>query len=105
MATREQIERAKAIVMKDCKGAGRLVDDYGRTCALGALGRAAGLSDYELHLDRDYVKIGKVLHTTFGLSAKVFWKIIDANDTNNTPKERRKAVCAVLDTVVIEEDN
>mgnify|MGYP001562062941 CR=1 FL=1 len=54
------------IVESDCTGYGKLLDSQGRTCILGALGRAAGVSDEDL-LERKYEVLYVAIMERFGL--------------------------------------
>ena len=88
----EQYERALTAVRNDCTCSGVLVNDVGETCALGAMGLAAGFSKKKLSNLQQYQEI----YDAYGLAHHEGDQVYDTNDLSDTIIARRRNVANVL---------
>jgi tetrahydromethanopterin S-methyltransferase subunit H len=103
--TKKQKARARALLAKDCKISNRYYD-AGKTCAIGCLAVASGVSVKLLEaavarIDSEYtssVKIARAIKRKFGMSVEHMDSIQRANDSWTKIPARRRAVLAKLDS-------
>ena len=88
----EQYERDLTAVRNDCTGRGTLVNDVGETCALGAMGLAAGFSKKKLR----NLQLYQVIYDAYGLAAREGDAVFNINDNSDTIIARRRNVANVL---------
>ena len=102
----EHYEQAVAVIKKDCHITGKLWDDKGRTCAVGALmlslegvtlterGFHKGGADYATYLQFEDVQ------TYYSLSGEDMLAIVNANNgVEKGVRARRRAVLAALEKI------
>ena len=97
----EQFDRLRAALAKDCEITGVLMDDNGRTCALGCIAREMGIelaANTALSMSNGFnIFVG--LQRALGISLADVVQIMRANDESPTIAARRARVLAVWDTL------
>ena len=91
----KQYERALEAVRNDCAIQRKLIDDYGNTCAVGAMALAAGYTPHSLRRLRTYNGIAK----RYGLQEDELRPIWRVNDHEYNQSDRRLAVANVLHSI------
>lgn len=96
---------ALKLLAKDCEKAGRYVDGR-KTCAVGCLALASGVDMDALiklggaPIQRNALfEVRMLIRAKFNLSDEDLGRIQQANDVNNTVKERRKAVLKIVQAI------
>lgn len=102
---KKQLNDVKRIVKADCQIASLYLDREGRTCAIGALALAARVPKAILlkigavfisNDGPDIVRVQKAINKRFGLSVDQMHKIQDLNDSEISPRARRKVILSAL---------
>ena len=96
------------IVSKDCGAAAEYLDENGQTCAVGAIARAAGVTDKQLRRQNNNKIIRRPMlyrpiRERFGLTVEELMKIQNINDLYSDALVRRDAVKWIVSCLGIEE--
>lgn len=95
-------EAIKGILAEDCKLQGRYINDEGETCAVGALGIAAGFHSVAMKTRNTtnilvFRALSDVIWDKLGLSLTHLHLIQRVNDAEEDPERRRAKVLQVVD--------
>lgn len=90
-------------IKNDCKIAHHYINEQGETCAIGALALAVGLTlpdvddTFKQNDPINHLPLCGLLMEKYNLSESTLSLIQAANDENETPESRRKAILALLE--------
>lgn len=94
----EQYEAARGVITADCEITGKLMDEQGRTCAIGGLAKAAGVEDRYLVYRGASYEADKAIKEVFDIDPALRSKLMHANDRRPILRYlRRRKVVKVLD--------
>lgn len=89
------------LIQKDCLLRIRYLDAHGKTCAIGCLAMASGVSTRTIENcegdsincgRRSHIKMASLIRKKFGLTTDVQQRIQEINDGCFTPSRRRSAI-------------
>ena len=99
MPTKEQRERAKAVIQADATGRGYLLSDDGTMCVQAGLARDCGVPDERLRGYILSVYDAGLVRETFGLNARQLEDLQVKNDTHFDVEDRRAALTDYIDSL------
>ncbi len=102
--TKRQRDRAIKLLKADCQIVGELMDNEGKTCAIGCLALYSGISKRTLqrtqgsivNSDRPMRRVSNAIRNQFGLDIEAQQEIQHINDSNYIRRDRVKSVISYV---------